>query len=69
LFYQYKGEESKAAVNLNQMRLAAEETELGVRSDVVSSFAAWKSEDKVVQRFETGLLDRTQKIRDRSELA
>jgi cobalt-zinc-cadmium efflux system outer membrane protein len=69
LFYQYKGEEGKATVNLNQMRLAAEETELGVRSDVVNSLAAWQSADKVVQRFESELLDHARKVRDRSELA
>jgi len=69
LFYQYKGEENAAAVNLSQMRLAAQQTELGVRSDVVSAVATWKSADKVVQRYEDGLLDRTRKIRDRAELA
>ncbi len=69
LFYQYKGEENAAAVSLSQMRIAAQQTELGVRSDVVSAFATWKSADKVVQRYQDGLLDRTRKIRDRAELA
>ena len=51
LFYQYKGESDKAAVNLNQSRLAAEQTELGIRNDVVSALAVWNSADKIVQRF------------------
>ena len=69
LFYQFKGEENQALVNLNQMRVAAEQTELGVRSDVVSSLAAWKSANKVVQRYETELLERARKVRERMELA
>ncbi len=69
LFYQYQGEENQAAVNLNKMRLAAEETELAVRSDVVNSLAAWKSTNKVVQRYENALLERARKVRDRMELA
>ena len=69
LFYQYKGEENQAAVNLNKMQVAAEETELGVRSDVVNSLAALKSSSKVVQRYESELLDRARKVRERMELA
>lgn len=69
LFYQFKGEENQAAVNLNQLRIAAEQTELSVRSDVVSSLAAWKSSNKIVQRYESELLDRAGKIRERMELA
>jgi cobalt-zinc-cadmium efflux system outer membrane protein len=69
LFYQYQGEQNQAAVNLNQMRVAAEQTELGVRSDVVNSLAAWKSSNKVVQRYESELLERARKVRERMELA
>jgi len=69
LFYQYKGESDKAAVNLNQSRLAAEQTELGIRSDVVSALAAWNSTNKIVQRFNEGLLDDALAVRDSSELA
>ena len=69
LFYQYKGEENQAAVNLNQMRVAAEQTELGVRSDVVNALASWKSTNKVVQRYETELLDKARKVRERMSLA
>ncbi|MDD1621648.1 MAG: TolC family protein [Methylococcaceae bacterium] len=69
LFYQYQGESDKAAVNLNQSRLAAEQTELGIRNDVVSALAAWNSAEKIVQRFKDGLLDDAQTVRDSSELA
>ena len=69
LFYQYKGESDKAAVNLNQSRLVAEQTELAIRNDVVSALATWKSADKIVQRFENGLLDDARTVRDSSELA
>jgi cobalt-zinc-cadmium efflux system outer membrane protein len=69
LFYQFKGEENQALVNLNQMRVAAEQTELGVRADVVNALATWNSSNKVVQRFETELLDRALKVRERMELA
>jgi len=69
LFYQYQGEESQSAVNLNQMRLAAEQTELGVRADVENALAAWKSADSVVKRYEAELLERARQVRERMELA
>ena len=69
LFYQYQGEADKAAVNLSQSRLAAEQTELGIRSDVVSALAVWNSANKIVQRFNDGLLDDALTVRDSSELA
>jgi outer membrane protein, heavy metal efflux system len=69
LFYQYQGEADKAAVNLNQSRVAVEQTELGIRSDVISALATWQSADKIVQRFQQGLLDDAKAVRDSSELA
>lgn len=69
LFYQHKGESDKAAVNYNQSQLAAEETELNIRNDVVSALAAWNSADKIVRRFREGLLDDALTVRDSSELA
>jgi cobalt-zinc-cadmium efflux system outer membrane protein len=69
VFYQYQGEESQAAVNLQQMRLAAEETELGVRSDVVNALAAWESAEKVARRYESELIDHAGKVREREALA
>jgi len=69
LFYQYKGESDKAAVNLNQSRLAMEQTELGIRNDVVSALAIWNSTDKIVHRFEDGLMNDAVAVRDSAELA
>jgi len=69
LFYQYQGEADKAAVNLNQSRVAVEQTELGIRNDVVSALSTWNSSDKIVQRFQEGLLDDARSVRDSSELA
>ncbi|MGD0960624.1 MAG: TolC family protein [Methylomonas sp.] len=69
LFYQFQGEGNQALINLNQLRVAAEQTELGVRSDVVNSVAMWKSSNKVVQRYENELLERARKVRERMELA
>jgi cobalt-zinc-cadmium efflux system outer membrane protein len=69
LFYQYQGEESSAEANLKLTRVAAEETELYVRSDVVSALAEWKSAEKIVRRYENELLDHARKVRDRLELA
>ena len=69
LFYQHQGESDKASVNLNQSMLTAEQTELAIRDDVVSSLAAWNSADKIVKRFQDGLLDDALTVRDSSELA
>jgi len=68
LFYQYQGETSKAAANLNQMRLQAEETELVVRNDVVNALASWKSSNNVIKIYESKLLAQSTAIRDRVEL-
>ena len=69
LFYQYQGEEGQSAVNLNQTRLAAEQTELAIRSDVENALASWKSADNVMKRFENELLARAVKVRERIALA
>jgi cobalt-zinc-cadmium efflux system outer membrane protein len=69
LFYQYKGEADKAAVNLNQSHVTVEQTELGIRNDVVSALATWNSSDKIVRRFEEGLLNDALTVRDSAELA
>ena len=69
VFYQYKGEADKAQVNLNQNKLKAEQTELSVRNDVISSLATWNSADKIVQRFKKELLTDALSVRNSSELA
>ena len=69
LFYQYQGEADKAAVHLSQSRLTAEQTELGIRNDVISALATWTSTNKIVQRFKDGLLDDALTVRNSSELS
>lgn len=69
LFYQYQGESDKAAVNLNKNQLAVEQTELNIRNDVASALASWNSADKIVQRFQGGLLDDALSVRNSAELA
>ncbi|AEF99438.1 TolC family protein [Methylomonas methanica] len=69
LFYQYQGESDKAAVAMNQSQLAIEQTEMSIRSEVVSALATWTSTDKIVQRFKEGLLDDALAVRNSSELA
>ena len=69
LFYQYQGETDQAVINLNQLRIQAEQTELGIRADVANSMAIWKSSNKIVQRYESELLERSSKVRERMELA
>ncbi|OAI09608.1 transporter [Methylomonas methanica] len=69
LFNQYQGESDKAAVALNQNQLAVEQTELGIRSDVANALATWNSADKIVQRFQSGLLDDALAVRNSAELA
>jgi len=69
VFYQYKGEADKAQVNLNQNKLKAEQTELSIRNDVISSLATWSSADKIVQRYKKELLTDALSVRNSSELA
>ncbi len=69
LFYQYQGEADKAAVHLSQSRLAAEQTELDIRNDVITALATWTSTNKIVQRFKEGLLDDALTVRNSSELS
>lgn len=69
VFNQYQGEADKAAVNLNQNRLAIQQTELNIRNEVVSALATWQSADKILKRFNEGLLDDAQAVRKSAELA
>lgn len=69
LFDQYQGQSDKAAVALNQNQLTVEQTELGIRNDVANTLATWHSTDKIVQRFQSGLLDDALAVRNSAELA
>ncbi|MEI8573938.1 TolC family protein [Methylomonas sp. LW13] len=69
VFDQYQGQSDKAAVALNQNQLAVEQTELSIRNDVANALATWNSADKIVQRFQSGLLDDALAVRNSAELA
>ena len=69
LFYQYQGETDKAFVNLNQNKLAIEQTEISIRNEVIVALAAWHNANKVVQRFNEGLLKDALTVKNSSELA
>lgn len=69
VFYQYQGEADKAAVKLNQTRLAVEQTELTIRNEVLAALATWQSADKILSRFKEGLLSDAEAIRRSAELA
>ncbi|WP_020482906.1 TolC family protein [Methylomonas sp. MK1] len=69
LFDQYQGQSDKAAVSLNQNQLAVEQTELRIRNEITTALATWQSADKIVQRFQSGLLDDARAVRNSAELA
>lgn len=69
LFYQYQGESDKAAVQMSQSRLAVEQTELAIRSELVSALATWRSAERILQRYQQGLLDEATTVRSSAELA
>lgn len=69
LFYQYQGESDKAAVHMSQTRLAVEQTELAIRSELVSALATWRSAERILQRYQQGLLDEASTVRSSAELA
>jgi outer membrane protein, heavy metal efflux system len=69
LFYQYQGETDKSATKLNQAKLAVEQTQLNIKNDVVSTHSSWKSKNKIVNRFESGLLSDARVVRDSADVA
>lgn len=69
LFYQYKGEEDKAVANLNKNKLDVAKTENTIRNEVISALATWQSAEKIVQRFNDGILNDALTVRNSSELA
>lgn len=69
LFYQHQGESKKSAVDVNQAQLTVEQTQLAIRNEVVDALATWDSADKIVQRFEGGLIDDAKTVRNSSDSA
>lgn len=69
LFYQQKGEISKARVGVTTTELALAQAEQGVRTEVLKALAAWQSADAIARRFETSVIKRIEKLRSAQELA
>jgi len=69
LFYQQKGEISKARVDVTSSELALAQAELGVRAEVVKAWASWQSADAIARRFEASVISRIETLRKAQELA
>jgi cobalt-zinc-cadmium efflux system outer membrane protein len=69
LFYQYKGEISKAAVEVNGAELQIQQVEQNLRTEIMSAVAAWNATTAVVKRYEESVLDRIAKVQASAEFA
>jgi cobalt-zinc-cadmium efflux system outer membrane protein len=69
LFYQQKGEISKARVDVTSSELVLAQAELGVRAEVVKAWASWQSADAIARRFEASVISRIETLRKAQELA
>ncbi|HET7060573.1 MAG TPA: TolC family protein [Nitrosospira sp.] len=69
LFYQQKGEISKARVTLTSAELAVAHAEQAIRAEVLKAASAWQSADSIARRFETSVVGRIETLRKSQELA
>ena len=69
LFYQQKGEISKARVGVTSAELALAQAEQGVRAEVMKASASWQSADAIARRFETSVVKRIETLRKAQEIA
>ena len=69
LFYRQEGEIAQAGIRANDNELRVRQTEVAVRSEVNTAFAAWISANTVVKRFETEIMQKAKHIRDSAEIA
>ncbi len=69
LFYQQKGQISKARVGVTTAELALAQSEQGVRSEVLKASASWQSADAIARRFETSVVKRIETLRKAQEIA
>ncbi|HEX8873926.1 MAG TPA: TolC family protein, partial [Nitrosospira sp.] len=69
LFYQQKGEISKARVGVTSSELALAQAEQGVRAEVMKASSSWQSTDNIARRFETSVVKRIETLRKSQELA
>lgn len=69
LFYRQEGEIAQAGIRSNDAELRVKQTEIAVRSEVATAFAAWVSTNAIVRRYESEILQKAKHIRDSAELA
>ena len=69
LFYQQKGQISKARVGVTTAELALAQGEQGVRTEVLKASASWQSADAIARRFETSVVKRIETLRKAQEIA
>lgn len=69
VFYQQQGEISQANTGLNTAKLALEQTEQQLKTEVVSALAKFEAATTVVNRFEKEILGKTDQIRTAAELS
>ncbi|MEO6564096.1 MAG: TolC family protein [Nitrosospira sp.] len=69
LFYQQKGQISKARVGVTAAELALAQSEQGVRTEVLKASASWQSADAIARRFETSVVKRIETLRKAREIA
>lgn len=69
LFYRQEGEIAQAGIRSNDAELRVRQTEVAVRSEVSTAFAAWISANTIVKRFETEVMQKAKHIRDSAEIA
>jgi cobalt-zinc-cadmium efflux system outer membrane protein len=69
VFYQQKGEISKARVNVTNSELALAQAEQDIRAEVMKASASWQSADAIARRFETSVIKRIETLRKAQEIA
>ena len=68
-WYQFQGEVSKAAAELNASRLELEQIRNSIRADVIASHARLLATRAIANRFENESRQRIEKVRDAQEYA
>ena len=69
LFYQQKGEISKARVGVTNSELALAQAEQDIRAEVMKASASWQSADAIARRFEMSVVKRIETLRKAQEIA
>jgi outer membrane protein, heavy metal efflux system len=69
IFYNQKGEISQAVVDVNSAHLEVEQLTQSVRTEVIRTLAAWRSAERIVDRYRGDILNRVEDVRRSAELA